>query len=110
MIDWNRVLLLRQEVGAEDFDEVVELFLCEVGDAIDALNSHPPGEGLVETLHFLKGSGLSFGLRDFSSLCHAGEAALHKNPCQKIDVDAIVGSYRASRRIFLENLTAHTAG
>ena len=29
MIDWARVSELRDEVGAEDFDEVVELFLEE---------------------------------------------------------------------------------
>ena len=32
MIDWNRVAALREEVGAEDFDEVVELFLQEVDE------------------------------------------------------------------------------
>ena len=30
MIDWNRVLELRDEVGAEDFDEVVELSLIHI--------------------------------------------------------------------------------
>ena len=37
MIDWARVSELRDEVGAEDFDEVVELFLEEVDEAIAAL-------------------------------------------------------------------------
>ena len=37
MIDWARVSELRDEVGAEDFDEVVELFLEEVEEAIAAL-------------------------------------------------------------------------
>ena len=37
MIDWARVSELRHEVGAEDFDEVVELFLEEVDEAIAAL-------------------------------------------------------------------------
>ena len=31
MIDWQRVNELRDEVGAEDFEEVVDLFLEEVG-------------------------------------------------------------------------------
>ena len=34
MIDWNRISTLRDEVGAEDFDEVVELFLDEVEEVI----------------------------------------------------------------------------
>ena len=37
MIDWASVSELRDEVGAEDFDEVVELFLEEVDEAIIAL-------------------------------------------------------------------------
>lgn len=34
MIDWNRAAELREEVGAEDFSEVVDLFLEECDDAI----------------------------------------------------------------------------
>ena len=37
MIDWARVSERRDEVGEEDFDEVVELFLEEVDEAIAAL-------------------------------------------------------------------------
>ena len=36
MIDWARVSELRDEVGEGDFDEVVELFLEEVDEAIAA--------------------------------------------------------------------------
>ena len=39
MIDWTRVSELRDEVGAEDFDEVVELFLEEVDEAIKILRT-----------------------------------------------------------------------
>ena len=35
MIDWSRVNELRDEVGAEDFEEVVELFLEEVEEVIE---------------------------------------------------------------------------
>ena len=37
MIDWSRVHELVDEIGAEDFGEVVELFLAEVETAIDLL-------------------------------------------------------------------------
>ena len=43
MIDWSRVEELRDKIGAEDFDEVVELFLSEVEDRID-LAAHESGE------------------------------------------------------------------
>ena len=37
MIDWSRVSELREEVGEEDFAEVVELFLDEVDGVIGTL-------------------------------------------------------------------------
>ncbi len=72
MIDWSRVTTLREEVGAEDFDEVVELFLEEVDDVVARLESGPAHDTLSEDLHFLKGSAMSLGFRQFSALCQAG--------------------------------------
>ncbi|WP_442970022.1 hypothetical protein [Roseovarius sp. ZX-A-9] len=46
MIDWSRVAELRSEIGAEDFDEVVELFLEEVEAEISVLRAGcPPKNG-----------------------------------------------------------------
>ena len=39
MIDWDRVSELRDEVGAEDFLEVVEMFLDEVNEEIDTITA-----------------------------------------------------------------------
>ena len=39
MIDWPRVTELREEVGAEDFEEVVEIFLEEVEERIETYGS-----------------------------------------------------------------------
>ncbi|SLN57819.1 Hpt domain protein [Roseivivax jejudonensis] len=72
MIDWDQVLALRTEIGAEAFDEVAALFLSEVAAALDALS--PDAPDLAAKLHFLKGSALDLGLRDFAALCSAGEA------------------------------------
>lgn len=36
MIDWARIIELHDEIGADDFNEVVELFLSEVEERIDA--------------------------------------------------------------------------
>ncbi|MEL7027080.1 MAG: Hpt domain-containing protein, partial [Pseudomonadota bacterium] len=35
MIDWERVMDLREEVGPDDFMEVAELFLSEVGSVLE---------------------------------------------------------------------------
>ena len=39
MIDWTRVETLREEVGAEEFSEVVDLFLNEVDAALQKMKA-----------------------------------------------------------------------
>ena len=51
MIDWERIIVLRDEVGAEDFGEVVELFLDEVEEVISRLRATPDMSTLEEDLH-----------------------------------------------------------
>ncbi len=104
MIDWDRVADLREEVGPEDFDEVVELFLQEVDEEIETLSSVAASDGLAEKLHFLKGSALSLGFREFSGLCQTGEAALTQDPTAEIDLDRLQSSYQFSRSTFLADL------
>ncbi|MEE4187597.1 MAG: Hpt domain-containing protein [Roseobacter sp.] len=109
MIDWNRVAALREEVGPEDFDEVVELFLQEVDEEIETLTVTTAADGLAEKLHFLKGSALSLGFREFSSLCQSGEMSLSQNPEAEIDLNGIQHSYSTSRDVFLTELPAKIA-
>lgn len=104
MIDWDRVADLREEVGPEDFDEVVELFLQEVDEEIETLSGAAAAEGLSAKLHFLKGSALSLGFREFSGLCQTGESALTQNPGATIDLDSLHSSYQSSRSTFLADL------
>lgn len=106
MIDWDRVAALREEVGPEDFDEVVDLFLDEVDEEIATLTESQNGTQLAEKLHFLKGSALNLGFTDFSSLCLKGETALAEDPECRFDVTAIESSYQLSRDHFLENFPA----
>ena len=104
MIDWDRVAALREEVGPEDFDEVVELFLQEVDEEIEALSAATPSDGLAEKLHFLKGSAMSLGFREFSSLCQNGETALSRDPSASVNVTDLHSSYQTSRAAFLSDL------
>lgn len=97
MIDWARVTELRDEIGEEDFGDVVEIFLEEVEGALDAL-----GDGsaaLHEQLHFLKGSALNLGFQQFAELCQAGETSSADGDAE-IDLDAVRRSYAASRDAF----------
>ncbi|MGZ2255719.1 Hpt domain-containing protein [Roseobacter sp. A03A-229] len=110
MIDWDRVATLREEVGAEDFEEVVELFLEEVDSAIDALAAQKQHDDLEEKLHFLKGSALSLGFRSFSELCQAGETAAANAADALIDLNEILQCYSQSRQSFLSDLQDKLAG
>ncbi|WP_298916115.1 Hpt domain-containing protein [uncultured Roseobacter sp.] len=110
MIDWERVTTLREEVGTEDFDEVVELFLEEVDAAIAELKAQETHSDLEERLHFLKGSALSLGFRQFSGLCQNGESAVANDPGAVVDIPEILASYENSRVIFLSEMSTKLAG
>lgn len=104
MIDWDRVTELREQVGAEDFQEVVDLFLEEVLEVINALRTNPQLDRLESDLHFLKGSALNLGFADFSERCHVGERQSAMGQVEKVDLPAIISSFDASRHLFCEEL------
>ncbi len=95
MISWQRVNELRDEVGAEDFKEVVELFLEEVEEVIERLRNKPDPARLGEDFHFLKGCALNLGFAALCDLCHNAE----KQP-GVIDVAAIIIAYEKSKAEF----------
>ena len=106
MIDWERVDELREEIGAEDFGEVVDLFLDEVEEVISRLKDGPDMANLEADLHFLKGGALNLGFRKFSQLCQAGEAAAAAGKADTVDLSAILTSFDESKSVFAQNLAA----
>ena len=100
MIDWDRVAELRDEVGSEDFAEVVELFLEEVEDVLRRLRDAPNPASYEEDFHFLKGSALNLGFAKFGSLCFANEKAAAAGQNADVDVSEALDSYEASKRAF----------
>ena len=106
MIQWARVSELYDEIGAEDFDEVVELFLEEVEDVIGRLRATPDDSRLEEDLHFLKGSALNLGFKEFSELCQNGETLSANNRAGDVRLSAILDCYdRSKARFSAEYLT-----
>lgn len=101
MINWSKILELRSEVGAEDFEEVVDLFLEEVDEIIAQLGAD--GRSLEHDLHFLKGSALNLGFEEFSELCRAGESAAAQGRGGAVDTRAVIASYNASKAAFLRD-------
>ncbi len=104
MIHWPRVSELRDEVGAEDFDEVVELFLEEVEEVIEKLRKNADRDALEQDLHFLKGSALSLGFKGFSDLCQDGERRSSQGQATDVDVPAILETFEQSKSMFLTQL------
>jgi HPt (histidine-containing phosphotransfer) domain-containing protein len=96
MIRWERVNELREEVGTEDFKEVVALFLEEVEEVIERLRVSPDASRLEEDFHFLKGSALNLGFEALGDLCQTGE-----NKPGSVDVCGVVATYEASKIEFL---------
>jgi len=108
MIDWSRVASLRDEVGADDFQEVVSLFLEEADAAVSDLGTAGP-DMLEAQLHFLKGSALSLGFTDFARLCEEGERAAGAGTPDSVELSALLDCYAGSRRAFVEGVSEQAA-
>jgi len=99
MIDWTQVDEMKQEMGSS-FNEVVTLFLEEVGETISRLEAGPAPETLASELHFLKGAALNLGFCDFADLCETGEKRANEQRFDQIDIDGLLICYRASSEVF----------
>jgi HPt (histidine-containing phosphotransfer) domain-containing protein len=104
MIDWQRVTTLRDEIGAEDFEEVVPLFIEEVESVTDELRADPDIAKLEGHMHFLKGSAVSLGFAAFSEMCHDGEAQAAAGEGASVDVAAVLDCFEESKQQFLDGL------
>jgi len=109
MIDWNRVNELRDEVGIDDFREVIAMFLEEVEYTLVRMISVPDLSTLGEDMHFLKGSALNLGFAHFSTLCQAVENAAANGQAETICLDEIYESYAASKTVFKERFSCMKA-
>ena len=104
MIDWTRITNLRDEIGADDFDEVVELFLDEVHIVIEKLRSAPDLGALEADFHFLKGSALNLGFTTFSEKCHNSERQAAQGLMAQINLKDILDCYDHSKAQFAQEL------
>ena len=104
MIDWDRIEELKDELGAEDFPEVVTVFLGEVEDELATLDATTDTAALAARLHFLKGSALNLGFAAFSNLCLTGEKAVAENGIQAAQLDVIRSCFVKSRTALLAGL------
>tara|TARA_R110002020_G_scaffold50879_4_gene144234 strand:- start:292 stop:621 length:330 start_codon:yes stop_codon:yes gene_type:complete len=103
MIDWTRVSTLRDQVGTDDFDKVVEVFLKEVERVICRLKRANEVSDCKD-LDFLKGSAFSLGFQEFCSLCEKGEDLCNKGMKATIDLSEISICFESSKKCFLAEL------
>lgn len=102
MIDWKRVGELRDEIGADGFAEVADMFLEEAEGAVQALLAGPPAEEVGGQLHFLKGSALNLGLAELAALCQEGERQAAAG--QSMDMARLAAVWQSSREGLLAGL------
>jgi HPt (histidine-containing phosphotransfer) domain-containing protein len=98
MIDWARINDLRDEVGRDDFGEIVALFLAEADESVALLVSDQPPDRLAKLLHALKGSALNLGFEALAALCAGAEALAAAGGVP--DISAISEIYARSRAAF----------
>ncbi len=96
MIDWARVKELRDEIGAEDFAEVVALFLEEADEVIARISPVLGAKALESDLHFLKGAALNLGFADFAALCQDGERVAAAGDAT-VDLAPVSACYQGSK-------------
>ncbi len=109
MIDWKRIAELRDEIGAEDFADVVALFLEEVTDVVERLRAHAVREELASDLHFLKGSAMNLGFQRFAEMCQEGESEAAAGRADGVDIAKVLTCYDESRAVFMAGLETKLA-
>ena len=107
LVDWARVGELEAEIGAEEFGEVVEIFLDECdGPAARLADASAGIEGLEADLHFLRGAAMNLGLDAMAAACQSGERAAAGGAGASVDRAAIAALYAASRAALLDGAAA----
>ena len=109
MIDWDRVAQLREEVGEDDFQDVVSMFFDEVSGEIETLSTKLTAQEIEIKLHFLKGAALNLGLDKFAKLCGNGESMARNGDASGIDLDAILTCYQDTSHLFFATLSGTAA-
>lgn len=109
MIDWAQVKQLEVDVGAEDLADVVTLFLSEVDEAVEALQSLPKDSApeVAAALHFLKGSAFNLGFQQFGEYCATGETQAYGGDTESVSFQEVKRLYSASKSLFLADLSNH---
>ena len=101
MIDWIRIDELRDEVGQDDFGDIVGVFFEEVQEALENLRRADTVVTLLGQLHFLQGSALNLGFSNFAAICRNEENSLQKDPSYKWKLIRFTGNLAPRNNNFM---------
>lgn len=104
MIDWAQVKSLRDDVGSDEFQEIIELFLEEVEEVITKLRDHPDITTLESDMHFLKGSALNLGFSSFSQMCLHGEKMSANGNAIDVNIPELLTCFDTSKSTFMTDI------
>jgi hypothetical protein len=86
MLDLSRIDELRSEIGAEDLGLIIDVYLSEAEEVLDAIQCDTdPGER-SRSLHFLRSGALNLGLSAFAGIA-----------TESSGTDAMVEVFQATR-------------
>ncbi len=103
LIEWPRVWELRDEIGEQEFGEVVSLFLEETETMVDALVSAKP-DALEGELHALKGAALNLGFSELAQLCATGEQLAKQGRAEDVALSPVLSCFFESRERFTDRV------
>ncbi len=90
-VDWDRLNELRSDIGEEDFADVAMMFVAELHETLDGLDS---ATAAASDFHFLRGSAANLGFNALVRACATAEAAC--NAGDPPDVDAVRAAFAAA--------------
>ncbi len=101
MIDWTRLNALKADIGADDFADVAQLFVSEIGTTLTRL-AEGPDRATSADFHFLRGSAANLGFEALSRLCSTAEEACKSGDTP--DIAAIAQVFHASVAVIASDL------
>lgn len=96
-MDWTRIDELREEVGDEALEEILEVFISEIDDFLDTLKGRDDNTSLAGDLHFLRGAALNIGFKSLAEACQAGESLIKSGRRDEVDISGIFTKYDECR-------------
>ena len=104
MVDWHRLRELCNEIGYDDFLEVVTLFLLEAEEVVVRIATEVSRAAIAEDLHFLRGAALNLGFVDLAAHCADAERLAAAD--LSVDVTAVTEHFARVRTCFMQEIDA----